>query len=67
MVADGSREPGAGPSAVLTPSGALILVGVVAAVVGMSTGAANVLLGGLLLAAAGVVVARTTDGKTNSA
>jgi len=45
----------------------LILVGVVAAVVGMSTGAANVLLGGLLLAAAGVVVARTTDGKTNSA
>jgi hypothetical protein len=67
VVADGSREPGAGPSAALTPSGALISMGVVAAVVGMSTGAANVLLGGFLLAAAGVIVARTTDGNTNSA
>ena len=44
-----------------------MLMGVVAAVFGVSFGATNLLLGGLVLGAAGVVVAADTDGDPGSA
>ena len=64
VLADRPRGPDPAPPPAPASGGALVLAGVIAVMLGVWTGAANLLFGGLLLAAAGVVAAGSTDRET---